>query len=319
MRILFAGTPEIAVPSLQLLNDSQHEVVGVLTAPPRAKGRGRSVLPSPVGAQAERLGLPILAFESLKAEARQAVAELQPEILVVAAYGKIFGPKFLQLFSAGGINLHPSLLPRHRGPAPIPATILSGDEFAGLSVQRIALEMDAGDLLQQEKRRLDGSETTASLYSWAAERGAELVLLALDQIAKGVETPRPQNHQDASYCHLIQKQDGCIDWSLSAQEIHRRVRAYNPWPGAFTHFKAARLTIWESCIIDEQEFHSDDAAAASPGTILQIDRTHGILVQTGKGVLSVLHLQLAGKKALDWKSFVNGHSGLSGSVLGGDT
>ncbi|AFG37178.1 methionyl-tRNA formyltransferase [Spirochaeta africana] len=324
MRILFAGTPEFAVPSLRALaRRADIELVGVLTAPARPAGRGRRLQPSPVAAAAAELGLPVLTPQRLGREAREQAAALGADLLVVVAYGRIFGPKFLELFAHGGINLHPSLLPRHRGPAPIPATILSGDAEAGLTVQQLALEMDAGDILLQERRRLEGSETTAVLYPWAAETGAELVVQAVQGIADGTVRPQPQDHDLATYCGLLQKDDGAIDWFRPAEEIDRLIRAYNPYPGAFTSLDGQKLTLWESSGVhplpagDPGEDSSTASAACRPGQVLQIDRQHGILVQTGTQALGITQLQLAHKKNLDWRSFCNGAGDLTGRIFGG--
>ncbi|THB68721.1 MAG: methionyl-tRNA formyltransferase [Spirochaetaceae bacterium] len=323
MRIIFAGTPQLAVPSLEALHASGHTVAGVLTAPPRPAGRGREVKPSSVGAAARRLGLAVLEPERLDSAAREAVQDLKADMLVVAAYGKIFGPKFLGLFPQGGINMHPSLLPRHRGPAPLPAAILQGDTETGITIQRLALEMDAGNILLQETLVLDGTETSASLYEWAAVRGAGLLVDALDGLAAGSLAEIEQNQVDATYCCLLSKEDGAINWKLPAIEIDRLIRAYNPWPGAFTSLKGQKLSLWNSFVADS----SAEPEGQACGQVLQtgsvkgigssVDTRQGILVQTGKGVLGITQLQQAHKKSLDWKSFCNGFGSLAGEILGG--
>lgn len=314
MRILFAGTPEIAVRSLHALHElpGDHSVVGVLTAPARPHGRGRKITPCPVAAAAEGLGLPVLAFETLKTQAREAVAALAPDVLVVFAYGKLFGPLFLELFPCGGINLHPSLLPRHRGPAPVPAAILSGDPVTGLTVQKIAREMDSGDILIQRQRSLDGSESAADVYSWAADEGAKALCAAVQGLADNSLKPCAQNHSEATYCSLLHKQDGEIDWRKPAEEIDRLIRAYNPYPGAFSSLSGQKITLWRTSGV-----HTLSHAEAPPGTVLAINKTNGILIQTGANALGITQLQLAHKKNLDWKSFCNGYGELSGQVFGG--
>ncbi|MCF7928000.1 MAG: methionyl-tRNA formyltransferase, partial [Spirochaetales bacterium] len=218
MRLLFAGTPSIALPALGMLNEQQ-EVVGVLTAPDKPGKRGKDSVPSPIKTLAEELSLPVLQFERLGSEAREEVTPLAPELLVVAAYGKIFGPKFLSLFSSGGINLHPSLLPRHRGPSPIQETILSGDETAGVTIQTISLEVDAGDILLQKSFPLTGREQAPQLEEKAAETGAELLAETVRRIEEGTIRPRPQDPSGADYCRKITKHDGLIDWHEDARTI----------------------------------------------------------------------------------------------------
>ena len=315
MRILFAGTPEIAVPALEHLCD-RFDIVGVLTAPDRSSGRGRRVSPSPVSEIAEKRRIRILKPERLGAQARRDVAALRPDLLVCVAYGRIFGPRFLALFPYGGINLHPSLLPRHRGPAPIPAAILAGDDATGLTVQMLAEEMDAGDIVVQERVPLLGTETTRTLTATAAERGALLVARAVAAIEDGSAEPQPQDESRATYCRLIQKDDGVIDWSRSAVEIDRMVRAYDPWPRARTTFAGADLAIRAARALPGSG--PGAGSGAEPGVVTGMDNDSGILVQTGSGLLAVRELQLASRKPLTWNVFLNGTPGFIGARLGSE-
>ncbi len=329
MRVLFAGTPEIAVPTLIAIHESRHELVGVLTAPDRPKGRSRTPSPSPV-ALATRTrdpgsedSIPLLKPEHLRTAAREEVASLAPDILVCFAYGKIFGPRFLDLFPHGGINVHPSLLPRFRGPAPIPAAPLAGDAETGITVQQLALEMDTGDLVLQERIPLDGSETSLTLGSHVAGAAGPLVVRTLDAMDAGPlptsrgETDvwvRAQDHDAATYTALVQKADGEIDWNRPAVEIERMVRAYDPWPRAFTSLRGERLAILEAALPPIGVHASSES---SPGTITGVDKRFGILIETGNGPLAVQRLHLHSRKPLDWRSFVNGVKDLVGTTLGG--
>ncbi len=311
MRVLFAGSPEIAVPTL-LGIARRHSIVGILTNPESGKGRGLVLAPTPVALAAKDISggqPPVLAFERLGAEARSQVEMLRPDILVVFAYGRIFGPKFLSLFPEGGINIHPSILPKYRGCAPIPQAILNRDAETGVSVQRIALEMDCGDILAMEKIPLDRRETTLSLSGKAATLGAGLAVEVLARIEAGIAVARPQEG-DPSYCFMIKKDDGLIDWSLGAAEIDARVRAYQPWPGAFTFFGTQRLTILES------EPFPGESISELPGTVLALDRSRGIMVQTIDGTIALKRLQMPTKKALPFKEFANGVRSLAGARLG---
>ena len=310
MKVLFAGTPQIAVPSLEKIA-RRHQIVGVLTNPDRVSGRGRRALPPPVKVKAGELGLPVYQFETLKREARDVIGPLGAEILVVFAYGRIFGPKFLGLFPHGGINIHPSLLPRYRGSIPLVASLMNGDGETGVSVQRIALELDSGDILMQEVLPLTGSETTADLTGLASQTGAELVTKVLDKIEDGTVQSKTQDTGQATYCRKLQKDDGRINWRLPAVMIERMVRAYNPWPKAYTYWQGVQLSLLQSHVSD-----TGDTGRAIPGTVVGIDRKSGILVQTGRGLLCAEQLQLQGRKALNWKDFINGNRSLIGSQLG---
>lgn len=324
MRVLFAGSPEIAVPSLVRLS-FEHEVVGVLTNPESAQGRGRELARTPVAEAAASLfggSVPVLQPERLGAEAREAVAALSPEILVSYAYGRIFGPKFLALFPRGGVNVHPSLLPRFRGPAPIPSAILAHDEKTAITVQRLALEMDAGDILGQEIIPLAGTETTEDLSEVAAILGADLLSRVLEQIEEGEDDPRPQEGEIV-YCSLLKKEDGLIDWASPLREIDAKIRAFSPWPGAFSFLKGQRLNILEAFPYPGVTFaagpSSLDFEDAAPGTVLGLDKSRGIMVQTKDGLLALRRLQVQHKKALPYREFANGMRDLAGAALGGQS
>ncbi|MFW5744778.1 MAG: methionyl-tRNA formyltransferase [Spirochaetota bacterium] len=318
MRVLFAGTPQIAVPTLRAIAGSDHELVGVLTAPDRARGRGRSVRISPVKDLALELGVPVLQPESLRGDARREVAALEPDVLACFAYGRIFGPRFLKLFPHGGLNVHPSLLPRHRGPAPIPAAILSGDVETGVTIQELALEMDAGDILAQERIPLTGTETTASLGEAVAPVGGRLLVDVLDALERGDVRAVPQDPSHATYTSLVKKEDGRIDWRESAAKIDRMVRAYTPWPRAFTTWGDERLNILEAVPVEQPAAGGDAVpAAGTPGRVLRVDTENGVLVETGNGLLALRKLQLQSRNPLEWRSFLNGVNGFLGAVLGG--
>ncbi|GHV11752.1 methionyl-tRNA formyltransferase [Spirochaetia bacterium] len=332
MRIIFAGSPAIAVPCLKAIadmsdgdrshhsdagGDSHHsdvELAGVLTNADSPKGRHGKPEPTEVGAAAAVFSaklaaqglspIPILKPEKLMAEAREAVAVLKPDLLVSFAYGRIFGPKFLGLFPLGGINIHPSLLPGYRGPAPIPQAILNRDAETGITIQRLAVEMDSGDILLQERILLSGRETTASLSEDVGHRAATLLPEALRGIAAGTLAARPQDHSAATYCGLLSKDDGRIDWAKSAVEIDAQIRAFTPWPLSWTMHGGQYLYILKTEKAPAEKV--TDTSETAPGAILGIDKQRGILVQTGDGVLAVTMLQYRTKKALEWRAFLNG-------------
>ncbi len=332
MRLVFAGSPSIAVPALEALvadqlSDGLTELVAVLTNPDSRKGRKGTAEPTEVGARAAELqeqlrkgGKPpfvILKPEKLNGEVREIVASLQPDILVSYAYGHIFGPKFLGLFPQGGINIHPSLLPKYRGATPIPAAILNRDRETGITIQTLALQMDAGDILVQERIELSGRETTESLSRWAALRGAALLLPVLRGLAEGTLEKKPQNDSEATYCSVISKEYGWIDWNHRAIDIDAQIRAYTPWPLCATHHAGQVLYILSAFPIPTPDTDLMPAMSGQdlPGMVLGIDKKAGILVQTGEGLLAIQKLQYATKKALDWASFLNGAKHFIGARL----
>jgi methionyl-tRNA formyltransferase len=322
VKILFAGSPAIAAPSLEALarlclEDGAFRLVGLLTNPDARRGRGGGAAPTDVSVAAGRLrpSLVLLKPEMLDAAARDAAAALAPDLLVSFAYGRIFGPRFLSLFPQGGINVHPSLLPRHRGATPIPAAILSRDRETGVSVQRLAPEMDAGDILAQERIPLKGRETALSLGSIAAEIGARLLVSVIRDIELDRAAGTRQNDDEATYCSVIGKDDGLIDWFEGAQAIDAKIRAYTPWPLCRTTHRGLRLYILDASPYEGAAGSPHDGA--EPGMVLGVDGDSGILVQTGDGILAVSRLQYAAKKALPWRNFLNGVRDFVGSRLAG--
>ncbi|MDR3343628.1 MAG: methionyl-tRNA formyltransferase [Treponema sp.] len=328
MRILFAGSPAIAVPALEALVERElsgedYTVAGIVTNPDSPRGRHGTPEPTAIGAAATALseklhpeGRPRIV--QLKPPNRSAltgelVAPLQPDLLVSFAYGHIFSPQFLALFPRGGINIHPSLLPKYRGATPIPAAILGRDRETGITIQRLGLEMDTGDILIQERFPLNGRETTASLSDTAARKGATLLIKALQGLAQGTLTGSPQTGT-ATYCSRITKEDGPIDWSWSAAVIDARIRAFTPWPLAWTMHGEQYLYILEAMPLDEPEGARGGRAKA--GTVLGTDKNRGILVQTGEGIVGITRLQYRAKKALEWRAFLNGARNFSNTVLG---
>jgi methionyl-tRNA formyltransferase len=336
-RILFAGSPAIALPSLRMLAEKAlaenppWTLAGVLTNPDKPRRRNGGAEPTDAGRAAAELGeafsrlgraLPaVLKYDTLKAEAREAAAALSPDLLVSFAYGRIFGPRFLGLFPLGGINVHPSLLPRYRGPSPIQEAILRRDAVTGVTVQRIAAETDTGNILGRETIALTGRETAETLSETAAAVGAGVLQKVLEDLAaalrSGSAVPEglPQAGE-ASWCSLIEKGSGVIDWSRSAGEIDARVRAYYPWPLARTGHNGQTLNILRA-LPWEGKPEIPPGLSREPGRVLGIDKKTGILIQTGNGILSVSLLQYQTRKALPWQSFINGARDFTGSRLTG--
>ena len=329
MRVLFAGSPAIAVPAFEslfceLCRNENIEAAALLTNTDTPKGRHRSgaagaPIPTETAeaalkiAAAAGLSFPILKPQKLDASVREEIAALKPDLLVSFAYGRIFGPKFLALFPLGGINIHPSLLPKYRGATPIQAAILNREKVTGITIQTLAPEMDAGDILMQEQFPLSGKETTGSLSEIMAEKAAAMLPEILSNIKKGTASRKPQNHNLASYCSLIVKDDAVINWNCGAVEIEAKIRAFDPWPVCRTIHNGRELLLLESDIKKSENCQD----AGMPGLVLGTDKQDGILVQTGNGILAVKKLQYQAKKALMWQDFLNGARGFIGSQLGG--
>ncbi|MDR3247689.1 MAG: methionyl-tRNA formyltransferase [Treponema sp.] len=330
IRIIYAGSPAIAVPALEALAGlpptDAVELAGVLTNPDSPRGRHGKPDPTDVGAAAavlierfERAGRSppvVLKPEKLGSQARGELEALRPDLLVSFAYGRIFGPKFLALFPQGGVNIHPSLLPAYRGPTPIPQAILNGDRETGITIQRLALEMDSGDILAQEAFPLTGVETTATLSEEMARRAALLLPPVLTELAAGTLKARAQENDKASYCGLLSKEAGCIDWNKSAAQIEAQIRAYTPWPLSWTFHGDQYLYILKAVPGTISASGTTSGTITTPGTVLGVDTGRGILVQTGDGVLALTMLQYRTKKALEWRTFLNGARDLIGARLG---
>ena len=335
LRVLYGGSPAASAKTLELiLKDSamssalsreEYKIVGVLTDPPSAQGRHKELIPTEV-AQYARIwnkarndDIRIFEPEHVKEEARNAIAEVKADVFVCFAYGHILGPKFFQLFKYGGMNLHPSLLPKYRGATPVPAAILNMDEETGFSIQKMALGIDEGDILDEQVFRLTGSETTESLLNRAALYGGTVITSILRGIAKTGEMPtsRPQEGK-ATYCSIIKKEDGKINWGNSAEMIDAQIRAYTPWPGCFTSVNGQQLRILKAAAASKvalQDTAVPKNTSGVPGTVLDYNKHRGILIQTGSGVLIVTELQWQAKKAMDYKSFMNGARNFIGTVL----
>lgn len=328
MKILYAGSPVASAMVLKNLisfcnsnegKELQIQIAGVLTNPPSARGRKKELIPTEVACVAKENCLPVLEFEHLTQDAREAVEPLKADLLVSFDYGRIFGPKFLSLFALGGINLHPSALPKHRGCTPVPAAILCGESELGISVQKLALKTDEGDILAQDFIALDGTETTLSLMdgdgitSPVVQKGSELLIKVLKNYAAG-KTEGTAQSGESDYTQFLSKEDGLIDWSLSATEIDRKIRAFTPWPLCFTGCNGIKLTLLKAVAGTEE---NNELSSGKPcGTVLPYRKNVGIEIVCGKGtVLVVKELQWQGKKAMDYKSFINGARNFIGCVL----
>lgn len=308
MRIIFMGTPEFAVPSLEHLVNNKYQVCGVYTQPDRLFGRGQHPLAPVIKKVALGLGMPVYQPASLKDKATAAeIAALGPDAIVVAAYGQILPQALLDIPRLGAINLHPSLLPRYRGAAPVAAAILAGERFTGVSVMLMAAGLDSGPVLSQARVAIADSDTTGTLTDKLSRVGASMLGEVLGRWSRGELTPRPQDDSLASYSPAINKEDGEIRWQMPAQDIWRRVRAYQPWPGSFTRWQGKRLNIIAAA-------PSGEAASGEAGGVVAL-AGDAFGVRTGEGVLAVSQVQMEGKRVMSGTEFLRGQRHLAGARL----
>jgi len=319
MAIVFLGTPAFAVPSLRRLVDDGYQISAVITQPDRPAGRGRAPRPPAVKTAAVELGLPVWQPASLRdPEAVRRLRQLAPEVIVAAAYGQILRQEVLEIPSRGVLNLHPSLLPRWRGASPVAAAILAGDERTGVTIILMDAGMDTGPILSQREVPINPTDTTGSLTNVLAEAGASLLAETLPRWLAGQIEPTPQDEAKATKCPLLKKEDGALDWRLAAVDLWRRVRAYNPWPGAFTYADGEMLHIWQAWPIES-------AREEAPGTVVTLtdheraqlppEAANAFGVVAGRGVLAVLQGQRAGRRALPAGELLRGMPWLLGRRL----
>ncbi|MEX0765865.1 MAG: methionyl-tRNA formyltransferase [bacterium] len=308
LRAVFLGTPEFALPSLRAVH-GETELLAVVTQPDRPRGRGRQVAPPPVAQKARQLGLRILQPARLKdADVIQTLRELQPDIIVTVAYGRIIPSELLALPPLGCINVHPSLLPQYRGASPIQAAIAAGERETGVTIMYQTDELDAGDIILQRRVPIAPDDTAATLEHKLAQVGAEALVEALRLIAAGDAARSLQDGARASYVKKLTKEHGRIDWARPADELERLIRAMNPWPSAFTSHHGKLLKIWNA------RATSDHGA---PGVIHEMRRGEGFVVGTGSGSLVVLEVQPEGGRRMTADEYVRGYRLNVGEKLGG--
>jgi len=313
MKLIFCGTPQFAVPTLERLIKDKHEIKLVMTNPDEPSGRGYETKPSPV--KQASVGASLEVFQPAKLKDESTVTFLsgfQPDCIVVVAYGHIIPRWMIDLPKLGCINLHASLLPKYRGAAPIQWAIARGESVTGVTTMKIDEGLDTGDILLKQEVPIGSSDTTETLSERLSGAGAELMAETLGKLGRGEIQPQPQDHSQATLAPILKKEDGRIAWTLSAEEIGWRVRGLRPWPGAYTNFRAKNLHIWSAAPAAGQA-----GAVHQPGTLLP--ERGRLRVACGQGtLLELLELQLEGRKRLPVREFLNGMRPVAGDMLGGN-
>jgi methionyl-tRNA formyltransferase len=311
MKIIFMGTPEFAASSLRaLVNAGRYEIQAVVTQPDRPKGRGHKVMMSAVKEYALTQGLPVLQPERVKdADFLKQMETYGPDLIVVAAFGQFLPKRLLDLPAYGCINVHASLLPKYRGAAPIHYAILKGEKEAGVTIMKMDVGMDTGDMLSKVSVPVSDTMTQGELHDILKEKGAELLLSTIDGLVAGTVNPVRQKEEDATYASLITRDMEKLEWSKAAGELYNQVRAFDPWPGSFTRLPdGKRLKVWKSRI------RSDYDGNKAPGTVLQSD-ARGFVIACGSGALEILECQPEGKRRMAAAQFVNGNAVAVGTIL----
>ena len=307
MRLIFMGTPEFAAVALKKIISEEHTVLCVFTQPDKPKGRSGKPVPSPVKLVAEEAGIQVYQPEKLRDEENATlIRELDPEIIVVAAYGQILPESILSIPKLGCVNIHASLLPKYRGAAPIERSILDGEEKTGITTMYMAKGLDTGDILEQAETDILPTDTGESLTDKLAELGAELIISTMDKLQQGTVTPVPQDDSAATYAAKLDKEMGLLDFSLPAQELERTIRALTPWPGTFTYLDGKKLKILSADVTE---------ASGEPGEFTEITKK-SLTVACGCDGLKIKTLQPEGKKPMDTAAFLNGNHLTAGMRLG---
>lgn len=309
MRVVLMGTPEFAVPSLRMLADEGHEIAAVVCQPDRPRGRGGRVSACPAKMEALKMGLRALSFERIRdPEGVAALRELKPDVLVTAAYGQILSEKILEIPPLGCVNVHGSLLPRYRGPAPIQWAVIRGERTTGVTTMLTDRGVDTGDILLQRALDIGPEETAGELGVRMAALGADVLRLTLRLWAAGEIRPTPQNPAEASHFPMLAREDGRVDWTRPAGEIVNRVRGVDPWPGAFTVLAGETLKIWKA--------RACDGTGAAPGAVVAADEPRGLRVAAGDRAVEIVEMQAGGGRRMAAREYLRGHAVAEGSVMG---
>ena len=308
MRVVFMGTPDFSVGTLRELAKAGHEIACVISQPDKPKGRGKNLQPTPVKEAAMELGLPVYQPQKVRdPEFIQVMKELNPDVIVVVAFGQIIPKEILHMPKYGCINVHASLLPAYRGAAPIQWAVINGDKVSGVTTKQMNEGLDSGDMMMMTEVPLAEDETGGSLHDKLAKAGAKLCVETLKALEDKTATWETQGESPTAYAKMLDKKLGDIDWSKSAKAIECLIRGLNPWPSAYTDWNGKVMKIWEAKVLDEN-------TDATPGTIVKVEKD-GFSVQTGDGLLKVLVLQIPGKKRMEADAFLRGYQIETGCEL----
>jgi len=300
MRIVFMGTPEFAVPSLEALLKSDDEVVGVVTQPDRPKGRGHELAPPPIKLLAQQIGIPILQPLKIRTpDFLDTLAGWKPDLIAVTAFGRILHAPILNLPPMGCVNVHGSLLPKYRGAAPVQWAVINGETETGITTMLMDEGMDTGAMLLQERIPISPDDTAGTLAPRLASLGGRLLVETISRLKADTIVPRTQDHAQATLAPLLKKEDGAIDWTADARSIADRIRGLSPWPGAYTFYGQERWNIWKAAVAQEP-------TQEQPGTLLAATK-QSLKVATGRGVLELLEIQAANSKRMSAAQFLAGH------------
>lgn len=309
MKIIFMGTPDFAVGTLEALHEAGHEITLVVSQPDRPKGRGHAMQPTPVKEAAERLGLPVYQPAKVK-EATELLEQTEADVMVVAAFGQLIPSKILHMKKYGCINVHASLLPSYRGAAPIQWAVINGEKESGVTIMQMNEGLDTGDMLAKVVVPLDPQETGGSLFDKLSIAGAKLCAETLERMEKGEIQPEPQGESPTPYASMLKKTMGSIDWTKDAMSIERLVRGLNPWPSAYTTWNGKTMKIWRCQVLPDHE----GTAKGNCGEIVEVTK-HAMIVQTGNGRLALQEIQLAGKARMETSAFLRGYPVACGTIL----
>jgi methionyl-tRNA formyltransferase len=311
MKIVFFGTSQFAVPSLQALKESRHKIEAVFTQPDRKGGRNLQTIESPVKKWAKKQDVDLYQPEKISDE-KDTLKEKKADVFVVVGYGNILPEDIINLPKYYSVNVHPSLLPEYRGAAPVNWAIINADNKTGVTVYKLSQEIDGGDILLKKKVKIERSDTNITLNEKLAKEGADLLLEALEKIEKGEIQPVPQEESLVTYAPKLKKEDGLIDWQKPAEDIHNLIKGTKKWPSAFTYFNGKLLKIYEAEVIKGKELKEK----AKAGEIVKVKKGSGIIVKTKKDYLNILKLQLEGKKKMPSSQFILGYKIKEGNLLG---
>ncbi|WP_308782607.1 methionyl-tRNA formyltransferase [uncultured Blautia sp.] len=310
MKIVYMGTPDFAVPALAALVDAGYEVAGVVTQPDKPKGRGKTLVPTPVKEEALKHGIPVYQPKKVREpEFVETLKEIGPDIIIVAAFGQIIPKEILDMPEFGCINIHASLLPKYRGAAPIQQAVINGDEAAGITIMKMGTGLDTGDMISQASVLLTKDETGGSLFDRLADLGAGLLVKTLPSIFDRTAVYEPQPEVSPTpYAGMITKQMGLLDFHKNAEELERLIRGMDPWPSAYTFLNGKSLKVWKAAVEQKVSGHEE------PGTVTGTDK-EGIHVTCGQDSLILKEIQLEGKKRMDAAAFLRGYPIETGTML----